>query len=300
MSGAEFESLKADIAANGLRQPVVMHDGLILDGGNRYHACVEIGVVPETVEFTGNNLAAYVMSVNFHRRHLSPGQQAAIVASAQDWQRAQRPGGDGSNQHAAKESGNVAGLQTVADRVAQSGASDRTQRMADKVAKESPELARQVAHGEISLPKALESLAPKIPAQSAPTTSPVPATLPDSLAALPVCAENDEQSEQVDDTPDFMAELRESEKEIAALNGEIERLNKLVEVMKKDDLAAEVAGWSLRYDQLKGLLELRNREYVAANADAVRYNAILAKLRKATGVEKNSDIIRHITPQSKA
>lgn len=49
------------------------------------------------------------------------------MASAQP---ANRPG----------KAGNVTGLQTVADRTAQSGASDKMQRMADKVAKANPEL----------------------------------------------------------------------------------------------------------------------------------------------------------------
>lgn len=67
------------------------------------------------------------------------------MASAQDWARAQpayRP----------EKAGNVTGLSTVADRSAQSGASDKTQRMADKVAKADPDLAKKVAHGEVSLP----------------------------------------------------------------------------------------------------------------------------------------------------
>ena len=51
-------------------------------------------------------------------------------------------------------------LETVADRAAQSGASERTQRMADKVARESPELARKVAHGEITLPQMREVAPP--------------------------------------------------------------------------------------------------------------------------------------------
>ena len=50
------------------------------------------------------------------------------MASAQDWARAQgafRP----------EKAGNLTGLSTVADRTAQSGASLRTQKMADQVAK---------------------------------------------------------------------------------------------------------------------------------------------------------------------
>jgi hypothetical protein len=46
-------------------------------------------------------------------------------------------------------------LQTVSDRAAESGASERTQRMAVKVAKADAERVRQVGHGTVSLPKTL-------------------------------------------------------------------------------------------------------------------------------------------------
>lgn len=154
IAGAEFNALVADIKANGLREPIIIHDGMILDGGNRYRACIEAGVEPAVMKFGGGNLVSYVLSANLHRRHLSPGQQAAIVASAQDWAKAQTIG--------KPKSGNVTGLDTVAMRQAQSGASDKTQRDADKVAKASPELAKQVAHGEISLPKAIEKITGKV------------------------------------------------------------------------------------------------------------------------------------------
>lgn len=79
---------------------------------------------------------------------MTPGQQAAIVASAQDWSKANSHGGDRKSDQKA-----TLPLDTIASRAAESGASERTQRMADKVAKADPELAKQVAHGEISLPK---------------------------------------------------------------------------------------------------------------------------------------------------
>ena len=152
----EFLALVADIAANGLRQPIVMHDGMILDGGNRYRACIEAGVEPSFVEFTGDSIVGFVLSANLHRRHLTPGQQAAIMASAQDWAKAQTHGGDRKTDQAA-----TLPLESIKDRAAQSGAGERTQRMADKVAKADPDLARRVAHGEISLPKAHASISPK-------------------------------------------------------------------------------------------------------------------------------------------
>ena len=42
--GAEFDALVDDIAANGLRDPIVLHNGMILDGGNRAAACDAAGV----------------------------------------------------------------------------------------------------------------------------------------------------------------------------------------------------------------------------------------------------------------
>lgn len=148
MGEGEFAALVADIKANGLNQPITTHNGMILDGGNRYRACIEAGVTPSFKKFDGASVVTFVLSANLHRRHLSAGQQAAIVASAQDWAKAQpssRP----------KKECNVAPLDTAASRAAESGASLRTQRMADKVAKADPALAKQVAHGEVSLPKAV-------------------------------------------------------------------------------------------------------------------------------------------------
>lgn len=165
LTGAEFDTLRDDIKASGLRQAIVLHNGMILDGGNRYRACVEAGVEPRFVQFKGDNLVQFVLSVNLHRRHMTVGQQAAIVSSAQDWGKAQSVG--------KPKSANVGQLATVEQRAAQSGASRNTQKAADKVAKASPDLARKVAHGEVSLPKALAQVENK-PAKVAPPVAPLP------------------------------------------------------------------------------------------------------------------------------
>jgi len=167
LGGAEFDALCQDIKANGLREPIVLHEGKILDGGNRYRACIEAGVDPLFVDFDGGNVVSFVLSANLHRRHLTAGQQAAIVATAQDWAKAHAAG---SNQHKARTlDGPVTlpdRLATVAGRASASGASERTQRMADSVAKRDPELARQVAHGEVSLPRAAERVGVRKPRTS--------------------------------------------------------------------------------------------------------------------------------------
>ena len=153
ITGHEFDALVSDIATNGLNNPIVLHGGMILDGGNRYRACIEAEVEPTFIEYDGGNPVLFVLSANLHRRHLSAGQHAAIVASAQDWAKAQTVG--------KPKSGNVTGLETVANRQAQSGASDKTQRDADKVAKADPELAKAVGRGEVSLPKAVKQVTGK-------------------------------------------------------------------------------------------------------------------------------------------
>ena len=50
MGDEEFAALKADIAANGQREPVWLHDGKLIDGRNRYRACTELGLEPKTEE----------------------------------------------------------------------------------------------------------------------------------------------------------------------------------------------------------------------------------------------------------
>lgn len=151
--GYDFECLKLDIKTNGQQEPIVLHDGKILDGMNRYRACLEVGIKPSFMKYSGDSIATYVLSANLHRRHLTPGQQASIVACVQDWGKAQKVG--------KPKSGNVTGLDTTASRQAASGASDKTQRNADKVAKADPELAKQVARGEVTLPQAVKKVSKK-------------------------------------------------------------------------------------------------------------------------------------------
>jgi len=90
LEGPEFADLVADIAEYGQHEPIWLYEGLILDGRNRYRACVELGLKPETCEYQGDDPEAYVISMNLHRRHLNESQRAMCAARMANMER----GGD--------------------------------------------------------------------------------------------------------------------------------------------------------------------------------------------------------------
>ena len=95
MKRAELAGLASDISANGLKVPIVLYQGKILDGRSRYSSCLIALVEPQFTEYTGNDPVNYSLSLNLHRRHLTTAQKAAVaadVANLQDGQRADYAG----------------------------------------------------------------------------------------------------------------------------------------------------------------------------------------------------------------
>lgn len=79
MTGQEFDALVNDIAEHGQAEPIWLYDGQVLDGRNRYRACMELGIVPDVREYTGNDPHAFVVSLNLHRRHLTREQRDELI-----------------------------------------------------------------------------------------------------------------------------------------------------------------------------------------------------------------------------
>ena len=147
-------SLVADIKANGLREPIVLRAGMILDGQNRHAACLAAGIKPTFTVYDGDDALQFVISRNMNRRHLDASQRAIIAAEI-----AKIPRDDNG-----KSPGVVittAIPKTAAAKVM--NVSRDSVIRADKVENASPALAKQVKAGNVSLNAA--ATAAKAPAR---------------------------------------------------------------------------------------------------------------------------------------
>jgi hypothetical protein len=77
---AKLAELTEDIEANGLQHPILLYEGKILDGVNRYEACKMLNKEVWTYPYSGRDPIGYVLSANLHRRHLSTEQRAFVAA----------------------------------------------------------------------------------------------------------------------------------------------------------------------------------------------------------------------------
>jgi N6-adenosine-specific RNA methylase IME4 len=92
LEGEAFSELVADVRAHGLREGIVLLEEQILDGRNRYRACLESKTLPLFVDYLGNDPLGFVISKNLHRRHLTESQRSMVAAKLAQLQL-------GANQH---------------------------------------------------------------------------------------------------------------------------------------------------------------------------------------------------------
>jgi hypothetical protein len=83
IDGVNFENLKADIAKNGILEPILIFEGRILDGRNRYRAAKAVGALTPsdftTFEGSYTEAEAYVFSTNFLRRQMTNAQKQEVI-----------------------------------------------------------------------------------------------------------------------------------------------------------------------------------------------------------------------------
>ena len=138
----ELAELADDIGKNGLRGPITLYEGRILDGRNRYLACERNRIEPKYRPFTGDDPIAFVISANLRRRHLNTSQRSMIAAKLATMQEG-RPSKTSSNEPVS--------IQQAAKALHVSPASVKRAR---KLLHERPAEAEAIQRGEKTLPQA--------------------------------------------------------------------------------------------------------------------------------------------------
>jgi SHS2 domain-containing protein len=174
MSERESMLLRADIFKNGQQEEIILLDDMILDGRNRYKACIDLGITPKTKKFEGDKGAAleFVIARNIHRRQLSASQKSIValnclphirevvareriekIRAARKEIQAMLPG---TTRKTASnlQSRDIAGMLV--------GVSGRSVKYAEDLSKEAPEMVARVMKGDIALSKALREAKVKV------------------------------------------------------------------------------------------------------------------------------------------
>lgn len=170
---ADFDALVEDIRQHGVKEPILIHQGMILDGRHRYEACRRLGRPCPAVEWDGDHPWFEVQSRNLVRRHLAKEQIYAIqlLAAVRFPQLAARFGavrGEAAlrrTQAEGRRRGDKALLRPQGRRRHESesasvigaafGVSATTVKRVDRLARLAPQLLPKVANGELSAKKAL-------------------------------------------------------------------------------------------------------------------------------------------------
>ena len=130
----EFDALKADIAAHGVRVPVVVdaESGAVLDGHHRVRAWEElrsegtkVADYPRQVVRLGDDeeRVAFVLAVNLFRRNLTGGQRRELVTNlrAKGWSLRRIGDALGVHHETVREDLSIVGHPTIGERVQRKG-----------------------------------------------------------------------------------------------------------------------------------------------------------------------------------
>ena len=109
----EFKGLVGSIKEHGLFDPILVWQGMIVDGRHRHKACIEAGVEPEyeylVDEVPFDKVRDRVVGANILRRHLTTGQRAMTAAALANMTH----GGERGNQYGSSQGTNSSDAKTT-------------------------------------------------------------------------------------------------------------------------------------------------------------------------------------------
>jgi len=99
MPEKKFAELVDSIKQHGQHDPVVIFEGMVLDGWHRFTACQQLGIDCAAEEYTGADPQEFVLARNLPLREWDAGQRAVITATVRGWRKS---GINNENQEKAK------------------------------------------------------------------------------------------------------------------------------------------------------------------------------------------------------
>ncbi|MFW6300116.1 MAG: hypothetical protein ACOC20_04255 [Oceanicaulis sp.] len=262
MEDKAYRDLVEDVRKNGVIEPIVMYEGMILDGRNRYSAAREIGCDYPFVEYQGDDPLGFVIAKNLARRHLTESQRASVAARLAKMPQG-RPAGKPANLpvYVSAESERPPELASApmsqADAARALSISERSLRDAKSVhLNGAPELVAALDHGDAStsaaaavakLPKeeqaAVVAEGPK--AIKAKAKELREAKAPEPAAAQPPAEPIDPERKKLarltrealeDEVIGLRADLADAKRKLAERKAEIERLKGDLAAYHQDDM----------------------------------------------------------------
>ena len=251
MSEKEFADLAGDVKANGVRLPITVMGGRVIDGRHRLAVASALNIPVRVEQFTGTEDDArhHIVSLNLVRRHLNMAQRALIVrqiflpeAEAEAEERLKEAGqGHGRGQDSLAPDG------ATLSGPAPTGASSDTGKKATEVAAErsmglasarsiermapvddAPETQERIRSGEIKSTAEARREALKETGEQAPED--VGVLQPRSALRHLTCARRDAERACEDvDTKDGDVPYEELRVRVAEIRAHLDRLDKLLQ-----------------------------------------------------------------------
>lgn len=248
MSVIEYDALCTSVADIGLQNPIVLYQGMVIDGWHRYRACNDEMMPCHSIELMSDiDPQSFVIAQNKERRHLTQSQLATAAIKVYEWLK------DGVKQGLQASSAPSAEVKSSKQIAEIAGVSTKTVDEAKKVEKQATEeIKAKVASGEMSVSTAVKNMAK-------------------ANASEP----------KVEDYAPSFNEIAEAEAEHLAKEQLFD------ELLNADDLQAELAKLAIKDKAMNKVLESRVNglmNTVAAYAKIIKSrDSEIARLKKQLG-----------------
>lgn len=185
MAREDFDALVASIERHGLREPITLMDGKVLDGWHRYQACESLGIEGATVVFDGTAEEAENLVNDRHtRRSITPVQRAAAALKMYEW----RTGSGSHKKEIQNRNVTVLDVQQIADKA---GVSKSTVEKVKAATKADPNALDKIRDGKETAGSILKKAKPE-PAPQKPVEKP-------EAPANDLQAKHDDMKDRYDD-----------------------------------------------------------------------------------------------------